>query len=282
MTILEAIERAKRIRAKQTRAHEDVGTQHVESGAPMRRAKIDVLPSHVPSLDYSRLNLIPEACEENRVLLTGDPGHPHARAADSYRILRTRLRHHIVADQLTSFGIVSVGADEGKSVTAINLALSFASERRRNVYLLDLDLRNPSLCRYLGISPTAEIGSCLAGAVRPGEVFFTVGLDNLAIAGGLTSYNNSSELLGGAALTELLDHIKQTDPYAMVVVDLPPLLQSADAMVVAPHLTAMLLVVAEGVTRRDYLVRASEVLAGMAVAGVVLNRSREAVEEYYG
>ena len=66
------------------------------------------------------------------------------------------------------------------------------------------------------------------------------------------------------------------------MVDLPPLLLSADALVVAPKLSAVLLVVAEGTTRRDKLDRAVELLSGSNVAGIVLNRSRESVEDYYG
>ena len=67
-----------------------------------------------------------------------------------------------------------------------------------------------------------------------------------------------------------------------MVEDLPPVLVSADALVVAPKLSGVLLVVAEGMTRRDQLDRAIEVLSGAKVAGIVLNRSRESVEDYYG
>jgi Mrp family chromosome partitioning ATPase len=178
--------------------------------------------------------------------------------------------------------MVSAGPDEGKSLTAINLALSFANEKRCNVFLLDLDLRNPSVCRYFGVAPPVDLGACLARTAKLDEVFFTVGIDHLIVAGGLSSYENSSELLGGTRLNEILEYIASVDPNAMVVVDLPPVLQSADAMVVAPHLSAMLLVVSDGITRREHLARATEILHGISVAGVVLNRSREAVEDYYG
>jgi protein-tyrosine kinase len=280
MIILDALEKAKRMHAERARVAGE--PEHVDRASPVRRARLEVAPAPVPALNFARLNLDSEACERNRVLISIQPGSPHARAVDSYRILRTRLRSRLVAGQLTSFGIISAGPDEGKSLTAINLALSFAIEKRRNVFLIDLDLRNPSLCRYLGVTPKVELGSCLAHQSRPEEAFFSVGIDNLVLAGGITSHENSSELLGGSALAELLEYIRKSDPHALILVDLPPLLQSADAMVVAPHLTAMLLVVGEGVTRREHLSRAADLLSGMTVAGVVLNRSREAVEDYYG
>jgi capsular exopolysaccharide synthesis family protein len=183
---------------------------------------------------------------------------------------------------MASIGILSVVAGEGKSLTSVNLALALARENKQNVFLLDLDLRNPTVCSKLGVAPHAEIGSFLSNAASPEEVFFTIGVDNLALAGGVTSHENSSELLGSGALTKLLESIKNLDPRALVLVDLPPLLVSADALVVAPHLTTTLLVVSEGMTRREHLQRASEVLAGVNVAGVVLNRSGEASKDYYG
>ena len=201
---------------------------------------------------------------------------------DSYRILRTRLRNRLGTEPSASIGVVSAGPNEGKSLTAVNLALAFANEKRRNVFLLDLDLRNPSICRYLGVRPTVELGTCLAQTARPEEAFFRIGVDNLVLAGSLHSHDNSSELLGGAALPGLLECIRTADSHALIIVDLPPLLQSADGMVVAPHLTTMLLVIGEGVTRRENLGRAAELLHGVQVAGVVLNRSREAIEDYYG
>jgi protein-tyrosine kinase len=280
MTILEAIEKAKRMHAE--KARDSGGQEYVDTAAPTRRRKLEVAPAPVAALNFTRLSIDPAVYERNRVLISTQLETSHARAVDSYRILRTRLRSRLIAEQSTSFGIISAGPDEGKSLTAINLALSFANEKRRNVFLLDLDLRNPSLCRYLGVSPKVELGNCLAHVARPEDAFFSIGVDNLALAGGISSYDNSSELLGGSALAELLDYVRKLDPHALILVDLPPLLQSADAMVVAPHLTAMLLVVGEGVTRRDHLSRAAELLSGMTVAGVVLNRSREAVEDYYG
>ena len=279
MIILDALERAKRLHAEKTRD----GPEQVGTSGQARRKRLEVAPATpVATLNFPRLNLNREVCEKNRVLISSQVGDVQVRAADSYRILRTRLRNRLDTERLTSFGVISAGPDEGKSLTAINLALSFANEKRRNVFLLDLDLRNPSVCRYLGVAPQVELGNCLARMAQPEDLFFTVGIDNLILAGGIGSHENSSELLGGTGLPDLIEYIRKSDPYALIIADLPPLLQSADAMVVAPHLTTMLLVVGEGMTRREHLSRAAEMLAGMTVAGVVLNRSREAVEDYYG
>jgi protein-tyrosine kinase len=280
MTILDALEQAKRLHAQSRREGRKEDT---DAGPRRKRPDIaPVTPLPIAPLEFTRLELNPAICDQNRILISNAPKNPYARAADSYRMLRTRLRSRLRTDGLSSFGITSSGADEGKSLTAVNLALSFASEKRRNVFLLDLDLRNPSLCRYLGVSPKVELGDALLQTVPIQDVFFTVGIDNLVLAGGVNSYENSSELLGTGALVQMLEFIAKSDPNALVIVDLPPLLQSADALVVAPHLSSMLLVVADGVARRDHLRRATELIASMNLAGVVLNRSREAIEDYYG
>ncbi len=279
MTILDALEKAKRMHAQRAR-DSDAGDKL--DTAPVKRRRVEVAAAPVAAFEFPRLNPNLESCARNRILISTGPGNEQARAIDSFRILRTRLRSRLGSEHSSTVGIVSAGPDEGKSVTAANLALAFANEKRRNVFLLDLDLRNPSICRYFGVSPSVELGNCLAQAARPEDAFFTTVMDNLIVAGGLHSHDNSSELLGGSALPELLGFIRKADPYALIIADLPPLLQSADAMVVAPHLTTMLLVVGEGVTKRDNLNRAAELLQGIPVAGMVLNRSREAIEDYYG
>jgi Mrp family chromosome partitioning ATPase len=286
MTILDALEKAKKLHAQRSREAARVDAREVTAPtaptAPARRRRLEVASTPAVALSFPQLSIDPAVCLSHRVLLSAPQGTAHARAIDSYRILRTRLRHRLSSDQFVTLGIVSAGPDEGKSVTAINLALAFANEKRRNVFLLDLDLRNPSLCRYLGVSPAVDLSNCLARAAKPEDVFFSVGIEHLVLAGGLSSHDNSSELLGNTVLLELLDYIKSMDPNALVIADLPPLLQSADSMVVAPHLTTLALVISEGVTRREHLSRASELLSSLNVAGVIVNRSSEAIEDYYG
>lgn len=246
-------------------------------GAPGRRQLPAADP--VPLANFSFVQPDNHTCEQAKVVLSESADH--AKVFDSYRIVRTRLRRTLGSRETTSIGVISAGRNEGKSLTAVNLALAFARERTQNVYLLDLDLRNPTVCGMLGVAPTVEIGTCLAGAAAPEAAFFTIGIDGLAIAGGTIRHSNSSELLSGSGLPRIFEYLHSIDQQALVLVDLPPLLPSADALIVAPHLTSTLLIVSEGVTRRNQLQRATEMLAGVNVAGVVLNRSHEASGQYY-
>jgi Mrp family chromosome partitioning ATPase len=281
MIILEAIERAKRQREDRVKKGEPEPASSETSARRTRGAGNEAPP--VARLVFEQVPIDAGVYEKNRVLMLRDQGHAYSAVLDAYRILRTRIWHRGVgSERWTSLGMVSAGPGEGKTLTSLNLALAFAREKKNNVFLLDLDLRNPSICRYLGVTPKVGIGSALIGEAKPEDVFFSIGVDNLVIAGGVTSYENSSEMLGGEGLGALLAYINRVDPHALILVDLPPLLISADSLVVAPKLSAVLLVVAEGVTRRDQLDRAIEVLSGSTVAGIVLNRSRESVKDYYG
>jgi protein-tyrosine kinase len=278
--MLEALEKAKRIRQERTRPGPD--RPNATETAVMPRTTAEIEPVAMVRLQMAQLNIDLRSCEENRILGAPATDRTYSAVADAYRILRTRLWQKIESARWNSLAITSAGPAEGKSVTALNLALTMALEKKRNIFLLDLDLRNPSLCRYLGVTPKVGIGSFLAGEAEPNEILFSIGIEHLVLAGGLTSYEHSSELLGGDRLQELIAYIHKLDPRALILADLPPLLSTADALVVAPKLSATLLVVAEGVTQRDGFTRAVEVLSGVTVAGIVLNYARESVGYYYG
>ena len=280
MTIMEAIERAKRLR--QGREGSASERQGAADGRSKARSKSTAEPAPMARLQVPRYELDPRVCEQSRILVPSAIDRSYSTITDAYRILRTRLWAQVQSGGWDSVAITSAGPGEGKSVTALNLAMSMAFDKKRNVFLLDLDLRNPSICRYIGAKPKAGIGNYLAGEVQADEILFSVGVDNLILAGGLTSYVHSAELLGSGRLQELIAHIRSIDPNAMILADLPPLLSTADALVVAPLLSATVLVVADGVTQRDSLDRAIEVLAGVKVAGIVLNHARESIGTYYG
>jgi Mrp family chromosome partitioning ATPase len=281
MSIIEgALRRAKKAEPAQERVREEASRTEAADTKAERRQQTSTIPSPLPTT-FAVAHPDDRICENARVVLSEGADNANTKALDSYRIVRTRLRRALGSREAASIGVVSAGRNEGKSLTCVNLALAFARERRQNVYLLDLDLRNPSVCGMLGVVPNVEIGSFLSGGAPVESAFFTIGVAGVAIAGGTARHVNSSELLSGGALPQLFHYLHSIDPQALVLVDLPPLLPSADALIVAPHLTSTLLVVSEGVTRRDLLQRAGEMLTGINVAGVVMNRSHEAAENYY-
>lgn len=267
--ITEAIRRARELRLGGLRA-------------PMRRAS-DRTPAEQPMLtEMPKFRKVPydaAICKRNRILL------PDAKAgktgAAAYRMLRARVLQRARSNNWTTIGVTSPGAGEGKSLTAINLALTIAREKNNNVFLIDFDMRNPKLCRYLGLEAPRNIDLFLQHKSDPKECLFSIGIDHLVLAGTNAPTDQSSELLAGTGPEDLFTYIARVAPQPLVIIDLPPLLSTDDALVIAPKVDACLLVVSEGKSRRDGTTKALELLSEFNLAGVVLNRSRTVVSDYY-
>jgi capsular exopolysaccharide synthesis family protein len=265
---------------RQGAAHK-LGSTSAGVHEPAKLSSPPAQPSALPA--FPVVNCVPATAIAHRILVPGEAAHTNDRAAAAYRMIRTRLLHRSRSNDLKSIAITSPGPAEGKSLTALNLALSLARDTTVNVFLLDLDMRNPSTCRYLGVRPPNELLAYFQGSRAPSEVFFSLGPKNLALAGSLSTTDTASELLGSGRLEALLAYINSLCPNALILLDLPPLLVTDEALLVAPRVDATLLVVAEGRTRRDSLARAVALLAEFKCIGVVLNRASETLGEsgYY-
>ena len=240
-----------------------------------RLAALRAMPS------FERAHYDPKQCRANRILLSDGNRPISSGAAAAYRMLRARLLQRARSNDWTIFGVTSPGPGDGKSVTTLNLALTIAREKNNNVFLIDLDMRNPKMCRYLGTRPPAEITEFFSGGKAPKDVLFSIGIDHLTLAGTLTPTDLSSELLASGRTEALFEYIRKVAVEPLILVDLPPILSTDDALVVAPKIDAMLLVVSERKTRRDGAAKALELLSDFNLAGIILNRSRGTVTDYY-
>jgi protein-tyrosine kinase len=265
-----AEEQATASAAAQAQAHVEVRVEQRQPAGPA-----ETLPK------LQRLQLDPAACERHRVILTDGERSSLSRAEPAFRLLRSRVRHRFDTSNWFCIGITSPGPGEGKTVTTLNLALSMARERQRTIVLLDLDMRNPSVMKYLGVSPGVEISDYLSDRATPEQVLFATDVDNLLIAGNRAPVDGASELLATQRLEELLTYIRRRVPDAVVLIDLPPVTSTDEALLVAPRVDAMFLVVCEGRSRRDLLTRTVNLLGDFNVVGIILNRSSESLGGYY-
>ena len=243
----------------------------IRTPEPAQRAVPQVARPVLPVLEVDR-----ERSLASRIALPDSPLAGDERVSAAYRMVRTRLLQRMRTNSWTTVAITSPEAGEGKSVTVINLALNIARHAGHDVFLLDLDMRSPSVCAYLGVRPPRQLIDYFAGSVALTDVFFSVGPPNLSIAAGTNGTALASELLTHAKLDELIGYIKRIALNPIVLIDLAPITVTDEALAVAPHVDAMLLVVAERKTRRDSLARAKQLLADFPSAGIVLNRSSEA------
>lgn len=228
------------------------------------------------------LALDPAFCRDRRILLPGAEKTDGAAVA-AYRMLRTRLSHRAGSKQWTTIAVTSAGANDGKTLTAVNLALSMARDKAREIVLLDLDMRNPSVCRTLGITPPHELRHYLETGERLTDMFVSVVSENLMVGGSLSPTEHASELLSSPRFDDLLRGVKlgTVDPF--ILIDLPPVLLTDDALVVAPKVDALLVVASDGHTSKANFDKALGLLADFPIAGVVLNKVAETVPYYnYG
>jgi protein-tyrosine kinase len=107
--------------------------------------------------------------------------------------------------------------------------------------------------------------------------------DNLLICGSTTPTEHASELLASSRFDDLIRIVKQGTVEPIVIIDLPPVLLTDDALVVAPKVDAVLVVASEGLTSKSGFAKALDLLSEFRIAGVVLNRTIETVPNYnYG
>ncbi|MEP6546191.1 MAG: CpsD/CapB family tyrosine-protein kinase [Gammaproteobacteria bacterium] len=229
-----------------------------------------------------RATLDPNICRQRRLLLPGAEETDGAAVA-AYRMLRTRLLHRLRANQWTTIAVTSADQNDGKTLTALNLAMSLAREKSREIVLLDLDMRNPSVCRTLGVTPPFELRRFLETGEHGQEMFLSVCSENLLVAGSTSPTEQASELLASARLEDLLGLVMRGAVDPVVLIDLPPVLLTDDALVVAPKVDAFLIVASEGTTERADIVKTMDLLKEFPIVGVTLNRAVDGMPGYnYG
>jgi Mrp family chromosome partitioning ATPase len=226
----------------------------------------------------SRLSLDWRALREKRVICAQDP----QPAGHAYRMLRTQVLQRARNHGLSTLGVVSAVNGEGKTLTAINLALSLAAEPNQTVLLIDLDLRRPTLAQTLGLAAPRGLETWFQGDDPTKNVCYAIeGVDRLYVLPTLGPVSGSSETLAGLGTRRLIDELKDRDSGRLLIVDLPPVLLSDDALMMAPLLDAVVLVVNERRTKREDVTRVIELLGNTRVVGTVLNRSSESEERAY-
>lgn len=188
--------------------------------------------------------------------------------AESFRKLRTNLQFLAVDHPPRSIVITSSVPNEGKSTTAINLALALA-EGGSNVVLVDGDMRRPSLHIYLDLIGSAGFSTVLSGAATPAEALQKTQFENLWLLAAGPTPPNPSELLGSLAAKTTLAALRSE--FDFVIVDSSPQLAVTDGAILAANADGVLLIVRHGQTKREQLQRGVEHLndVGALILGTV-------------
>ena len=191
-----------------------------------------------------------------------------------YRQLRTLLLREFHKHNWRTLAVTSARNNEGKTLTAVNTALTLAKDVNQTVLLVDLDFKEPDVADTLGLNIEAGLVECLRGEVSLAEVMVNPGVERLVILPSRPVHGSTSEILSSPRMAETLKDLINRFDDRIIIFDLPPLLRDDDAMVFTPYVDASLLIVEYGVTQREEIERCLHLLQGTNLVGTVLNKVR--------
>jgi protein-tyrosine kinase len=258
-----------------------IGGPNVAELAPLPdagSAAVAPAPATAPAFEIERLEWIQpdvELMEQNRIVLD-----ERSNASAAYKVLRTRVLQRMRRNGWKTLAVTGTSPNEGKTLTAINLSINLAWHLTTSVVLVDMDLRNPSVHRYLGIDTRFGLMDYLNGDVPLVRAGVRPGIERLGVILNDRPVANASELLSAPETLELIEEVKRGDD-RIAIFDLPPVFAGDDVLAFAPLVDAVLVVLSQGTTKRTSLVPLRELLQNVNVIGTVLNRSSERVAPYY-
>ena len=201
-----------------------------------------------------------------------DATKPHDAPSEEFRTLRTRLNHLQTLQPIHTCVVTSASPAEGKSFTAVNLALAESHLAGNNTLLADFDFRRPIVHSLFQIDRSPGITDYLLGRAELHQIIKRVAGTNLFLMPAGEAVLNPLELLNLQEVRVLLDRLPEL--FNWVVLDSPPLLFAADANLLSTMCHGTLLVVRIGTTTIDSVTRALQSLCENNVLGISVNGAR--------
>ncbi|MFQ5515280.1 MAG: CpsD/CapB family tyrosine-protein kinase [Myxococcota bacterium] len=261
--IHDALQRAEEERARQ--------------GAPPAGAAAEVAASAEPQ---SRRRAVAEQrkrvrdSRRSRIIM----GDVESDVTEEYRTLRARIQSIRRENPLRSLVVTSTLPGEGKTTTAVNLALSFGLEREGRTCLIDADLRTPAIHHGFHEDPPSGLAELLESDEKLEDTLVAVPDTHLSVLMVKRLPEHPAELLGSARMRELLQEL--TSRFDTVILDAPPVLGLPDATTLVDLCDAALLVVAKGASGLDEVESALERIDTRKLIGTVFNRSDDPPRSY--
>ena len=232
----------------------------IDGAAPTSESESDVPRLLQPVTDLAKLGDAEKLSPTSR----------HASSVEQYRRLAARL-HLMQAEQRTSVVMVtSAVAGEGKTLTAANLALTLSESYRRNVLLVDADLRRPSLHQLFGVDNVSGLTDALQSPVARKLSLVEV-TDRLTLLPAGRPAHDPMSVLSSERIRQVIE--EAGTKFEWVVIDTPPVGLLSDARLLASAVDTVVLVVQAGKTPLAAIKAASEAIGRERILGVVLNRA---------
>ena len=206
---------------------------------------------------------------------------PKSLVSEQYKSLVTNLLAlnrgkppHVIA-------ITSSIPSEGKSVTALNLAITLShAVHKPRVLLIDADMRKGKMVHYLGVDGHKGLSEYLSGQAQLEDIVFQIDIDHLSFISAGKIPSHPADLLGSAKMTDLISQMRPQFEY--ILIDTPPVIPVTDAVVIGSNVDGVLLVIRAGETQRGIVGRATELLnqAHARIIGHVLTGIEYFVPDY--
>lgn len=217
------------------------------------------------------------------------PDMPRSRIADEFRVLKRPLIGNVSGDRVVPIKhanlimVTSSVPGEGKTFSAINLAMSIAMELDKTVLLVDADVARPSLPKVFGLPHGKGLLDILKNkSIDLSEVLIRTNVEKLSILQAGTQHSQATELLASAEMARLLDEISMRYTDRIIIFDSPPLLVTTEARVLATQMGQIVFVVnAENTLQRD-VKHALATIEACPVKMMMLNQVRTTAQGAYG
>jgi len=250
---------------------------------PINVGSADLLENTAVSSQRVELNL--DALAESGIVT---PNAPRSHIADEFRVVKRPLISNAMGRGAARLAhgnlimITSAMSGEGKSFTAVNLAMSIAAELDHTVMLVDADVARPSVLRMLGLPASPGLLDLLEGKADMSSVLLRTNVDKLSILPSGTPHARATELLASEAMRLLLEDISNRYPDRIVIFDSPPLILTTEARVLATQMGQIVMVVQADKTLQADVQQALATIDACPVKMMLLNQLRTDAKSGYG
>ena len=221
-------------------------------------------------IDYCGFQVEEGFSVENPYLVSAR--EPSSPISEEYKKLKSFILKITQSEKFLNTIMVSSGVKgEGKTITALNLAITLAEEYDHSVLLVDADLRQPSVHKYLGIENRTGLGDCLMNGASINDAIVTMGIGKLAVMTAGSEISNPVEILSSNRMKDLTKQLKEQVPDRYVIFDTPPLLPFAESHAIASSVDGILLIVRDGFTSLNNLKETLNIVRDRKILGIVYN-----------
>lgn len=261
---------------KLAKAYEKAASQREKSDSLLYGKSPFVKQGHSeikPEYRNTKVESIPDRILERfRILTDFSP----SQCKDSYDYFCTQVLQRTREKGWNSLMVSSSYPGEGKTLTAINLALSISREVHQTALLVEANFRNPKICTYFGLEEERSgLSDYLVNGSNLSELFFSPGVEKMVVLPTGKKVSSTKNFLGSPKMKDLVQELKNKYPDRYVIYDCPHVLEMPDTLIFSSYVDAVILVVEAGKTPGYDIANAVQTLKdrGVNIVGMILNKS---------